>query len=607
MTRDDFKAMVDTIPKQPGVYKFLGDQDAILYVGKAKNLRNRLSSYFVDAKDKAFRTRTLIKNARRIDFTIVETESDALLLENTLIKQFQPRYNVMLKDDKSYTYICIKKEPFPRVFLTRRVFRDGSTYFGPYTSKFRLKTILELIKQLFPLRTCKLNLAADQISKGKYKVCLEYHIKNCMGPCEGLESPREYQHKIDQVANILKGNFGAVKAHFREEMQAHAENLEFEKAQQLKEKLEAFEDYQSKSTVVNPAIKDVDVFSICSDEKEAYVNYLKIVNGAIIQAHTQEMVKNLDEAEADLLAFVIPELRTRFNSIAPELILPFEVPVTEADLKVTVPKIGDKKKLLELSEKNGRYHMLLKQKERSSKASKQTPAERILRTLQQDLQMDSLPLHIECFDNSNIQGAYPVAACVVFKQAKPSKKDYRHFNIKTVEGPNDFASMEEVVFRRYKRLLEEGAELPQLIVIDGGKGQLGSAMKSLTQLDLHNRITVIGIAKRLEEIFFPGDPLPLYINKKSESLKLIQQIRNEAHRFAITFHRDKRSGDFTKTELTNIPGIGAKTAEKLLQTFGSIKKLKEASLAEVSTVAGPAVAKKIHEYFTAQASDPHQP
>lgn len=605
MTRDDFKAMVDTIPKQPGVYKFLGEQDCILYVGKAKNLRNRLSSYFVDAKDKAFRTRTLVKNARKIDFTIVETESDALLLENTLIKQFQPRYNVMLKDDKSYTYICVKKEPFPRVFLTRRVFRDGSTYFGPYTSKFRLKTILELIKQLFPLRTCKLNLAADQISKGKYKVCLEYHIKNCMGPCEGLESPEAYQHKIDQVANILRGNFGAVKAHFKAEMQGLAENLEFEKAQQIKEKLEAFEDYQSKSTVVNPAIKDVDVFSICSDEKEAYVNYLKIVNGAIIQAHTQEMVKNLDEAEPDLLAFVIPELRTRFNSIAPELILPFEVPVTEADLKVTVPKIGDKKKLLELSEKNGRYHMLLKQKERSSKVSKQTPTERILRTLQQDLQMDSLPLHIECFDNSNIQGAYPVAACVVFKQAKPSKKDYRHFNIKTVEGPNDFASMEEVVFRRYKRVLDEGGELPQLIVIDGGKGQLGSAMQSITRLNLQNRITVIGIAKRLEEIFFPGDPLPLYINKKSESLKLIQQLRNEAHRFAITFHRNKRSADFTKTELTTIPGIGSKTAEKLLQAFGSIKKLKTASVTDISEVAGLAVAKKIHHYFTTQASDPH--
>lgn len=602
MTKDDFKAVADTIPKQPGVYKFLGEQDSILYVGKAKNLRNRLSSYFVETKDKAFRTRTMVKNARRIDFTIVETEADALLLENTLIKQFQPRYNVMLKDDKSYSYICIKKEPFPRVFITRRVFRDGSTYFGPYTSRGRLKTILELIKHLFPLRTCKLNLSRQEIEKGKYKVCLEYHIKNCTGPCEGLEAPEVYQHRIDQVANILKGNFGAVKAHFREAMQNLAENLEFEKAQQIKEKLEAFEDYQSKSTVVNPTIKDVDVFSICSDEKEAYVNYLKIVNGAIIQAHTQELVKNLDEEETDLLSYVIPELRTRFNSISPELILPFEVPLIEAELKITVPRIGDKKKLLELSEKNGKYHMMLKQKAKVSKVNKQTPAERILRTLQQDLQMDTLPLHIECFDNSNIQGAYPVASCVVFKQAKPSKKDYRHFNIKTVEGPNDFASMEEVVYRRYKRLLEEDSELPQLIIIDGGKGQLGSAMKSLIKLDLQDRITTIGIAKRLEEIFFPGDPLPLYISKKSESLKLIQQLRNEAHRFAITFHRNKRSGDFTKTELTEIPGIGTKTADKLLQEFGSIKKLRETSVADMSAVVGMAAAKKIYQYFAKQIS-----
>ena len=602
MTKDDFKAVADTIPKQPGVYKFLGEQDSILYVGKAKNLRNRLSSYFVETKDKAFRTRTMVKNARRIDFTIVETEADALLLENTLIKQFQPRYNVMLKDDKSYSYICIKKEPFPRVFITRRVFRDGSTYFGPYTSRGRLKTILELIKHLFPLRTCKLNLSRQEIEKGKYKVCLEYHIKNCTGPCEGLEAPEVYQHRIDQVANILKGNFGAVKAHFRESMQNLAENLEFEKAQQIKEKLEAFEDYQSKSTVVNPTIKDVDVFSICSDEKEAYVNYLKIVNGAIIQAHTQELVKNLDEEETDLLSYVIPELRTRFNSISPELILPFEVPLIEAELKITVPRIGDKKKLLELSEKNGKYHMMLKQKAKVSKVNKQTPAERILRTLQQDLQMETLPLHIECFDNSNIQGAYPVASCVVFKQAKPSKKDYRHFNIKTVEGPNDFASMEEVVYRRYKRLLEEDSELPQLIIIDGGKGQLGSAMKSLIKLDLQDRITTIGIAKRLEEIFFPGDPLPLYISKKSESLKLIQQLRNEAHRFAITFHRNKRSGDFTKTELTGIPGIGTKTADKLLQEFGSIKKLRETSVADMSAVVGMAAAKKIYQYFAKQIS-----
>lgn len=598
MTTQDYKTIADTVPKQPGVYRFIGEEDEILYVGKAKVLRNRVASYFGERKGRAHRTRVMVKNAKRLEFTIVETESDALLLENTLIKKYQPRYNVMLKDGKSYSYICIKKERFPRVFITRRVIRDGSTYFGPYTSKFRLKIILDLIKQLFPLRTCTFNLSESNIGKGKFKVCLEYHIKNCKGPCEGLEAEEDYNKKIDQVKNILKGNFAGVVRHFKEEMQTHAMNLEFEKAQQIKDKLSAFEDYQSKSTVVSNTIRDVDVFSIASDEKEAYVNYMKVVNGAIIHTHIQELVKNLDDdSEGDLLSFVIPELRERFNSLAPEIIVQEEIPYTEEDVKITVPKIGDKKKLLELSAKNVKYYLLQKQKQEINKIKKQTSAERILTTLKNDLQMDRLPVHLECFDNSNIQGSNPVASCVVFKNAKPSKKDYRHFHIKTVEGPNDYASMEEVVYRRYKRLLEEEQPLPQLIVIDGGKGQLSAAMNSIIKLDLQGRITVIGIAKRLEEIFFPGDPLPLYIDKKSESLKLIQQARNEAHRFAITFHRNLRSKDFTSTELTEIPGIGDKTAQKLLSEFGSVKKIKEASKTDLVQVVSPKVVQKVWSYF----------
>mgnify|MGYP001357910311 CR=1 FL=1 len=596
MTFDDYKQLSDTLPQEPGVYRFLDEEDTILYVGKAKNLKNRVSSYFGDRKDMPFKTRTMVKHAHRLVFTIVETEADALLLENSLIKQHQPRYNVMLKDGKSYSYICIKNERFPRVFITRRVIRDGSTYFGPYTSKFRLKIILDLIKQLFPLRTCNLSLTEENITAGKFKVCLEYHIKNCQGPCEDLEDETSYNEKIDQIKNILKGNFGEVVRHFKNQMQGLAENLEFEKAQQLKDKLTAFEDYQSKSTVVSHSVRDVDVFSIASDEKEAYINYLRVVNGALIHIHTQELVKNLDDDERDLLEYAIPILRERFDSFAPELILPFEVEIAEK-LQITIPKIGDKKKLLELSEKNVQYHMLQKRRDEASKTRKQTPAERILRTLQNDLQMSELPMHLECFDNSNIQGSNPVSSCVVFKNAKPSKKDYRHYNVKTVKGPDDFASMEEVVYRRYRRLLDEGQPLPQLVIIDGGKGQLSAAMNSIRALGLEGKMTVIGIAKKLEEIFFPGDSVPLHINKKSESLKLIQQARNEAHRFAITFHRDQRSRNFLGTELTEIPGIGEKTADKLLQHFGSVKKLKEASFGEIATIAGSAVATKVRGYF----------
>ncbi len=600
MTNDDFKEIADTLPNQPGVYKFFDAKGKIIYIGKAKDLKKRVSSYFGSRKDRAHRTRTMVKNASYIKFTILETEADALLLENTLIKKFQPRYNVMLKDGKSYSYICIKKERFPRVFITRRVIRDGSTYFGPYTSKGRLKIILDLIKQLFPLRTCNYDLSPENIQKGKFKVCLEYHIKNCLGPCEGWEDEESYNEKIEQVKNILKGHFSAVTGHFKQKMQEYAANLEFEKAQNLKERLQAFEDYQSKSTVVSHKIQDVDVFSIASDEKEAYVNYLKVVNGAIIHTHTQELVKNLDEEEEDLLVYTISRLRERFNSISSEVILPYEVPVPDESYQVTVPKIGDKRKLLDLSLKNVKYYLLQKKKEEVSKTNRQTPSERILTTLQKDLNMDELPLHIECFDNSNIQGSNPVASCVVFKNAKPSKKDYRHFKIKTVVGPDDFASMEEVVHRRYRRLLQEDQKLPQLIVIDGGKGQLSSAVKSLELLGIKDKVTIVGIAKRLEEIFFPGDSVPLYINKKSESLRLIQHLRNEAHRFAITFHRNQRSKGFIGTELTEIPGIGEKTADKLLSHFGSVKKIKSASVAELSQVVSLSAAKKVKTFFANQ-------
>jgi len=596
MTLEDYYKISDTIPRQPGVYRFKDEDGTILYVGKAKDLKSRVSSYFGDRKDLPYKTRVMVRHADHLEFTIVETEADALLLENTLIKEHQPRYNVMLKDGKSYSYICIKNERFPRVFITRRVIRDGSTYFGPYTSKYRLKIILDLIKQLFPLRTCNYNLSEENIEAGKFKVCLEYHIKNCMGPCEGLEDEASYNEKIEQVSNILKGNFGEVVRHFKHQMQQLAENLDFERAQQLKEKLTAFEDYQSKSTVVSTKVRDVDVFSIASDEKQAYINYLRVVNGALIHIHTQELVKNLDDDERDLLEYAIPVLRERFDSFAPEVILPQEVELGE-DLQITVPKIGDKKKLLDLSQKNVDYYLKQKRRDEASKTRKQTPAERILRTLQQDLQMKELPMHIECFDNSNIQGSNPVSSCVVFKNAKPAKKDYRHYNVKTVEGPDDYASMEEVVYRRYRRLLNEGKSLPQLVIIDGGKGQLSAAMNSVRALGLEDKMTVIGIAKKLEEIFFPGDSVPLYINKKSESLKLIQQARNEAHRFAITFHRDQRSRNFLGTELTNIPGIGEKTADKLLQHFGSVKKIKQASFGEIATVTGGAVAKKLRTYF----------
>lgn len=594
MTTKEFRALQSSIPRSAGVYRFLTKDNHILYVGKAKNLRNRLASYFGYKKHQAFKTKSMVRHAHHIEFTIVPNEHDALLLENTLIKKNQPRYNVSLKDGKSYTYICIKNERFPRVFFTRRVVKDGSTYFGPYTSKYRTKIILDIIKKLFPLRTCKFNLSEENIAAGKFKVCLEYHIKNCKGPCEGLETEENYNAKIEQVKNILRGNFKQVRDYIQDEMKRLAANMQFEQAQEMKDKLSYLTDYQSRSTVVSTTIKDVDVFTIASDEKLAFVNYIKVVNGAVINAHTLEMEKNLDEDEGDILAYVIPVMREKFNSIAPEIILPAAVEVEDPNLKITIPQRGDKRKLLEMSRKNVKFFMLDKKKKA---LSRKTSSDRILETLQKDLNMSVKPVHIECFDNSNIQGSNPTSSCVVFKNAKPAKADYRHFKIKTVEGPNDFASMEEAVYRRYHRLLKENEPLPQLIIIDGGKGQLSSAMKSIHKLEIADRVTVIGIAKKLEEIYFPGDSVPLHIDKKSESLKLIQQARDEAHRFALRLHRTRRSNNFLNTELEKIPGVGQKTAEKLLTVFGSVKKVKQATFAALSEEIGNKKAMVVKEYF----------
>ena len=601
MTTEDYKKLSDSIPKDPGVYRFYDKEETILYVGKAKNLKNRLSSYFGNKKHQTHKTRTMVKNADHIDYTIVQTETDALILEATMIKKYQPRYNVMLKDGKTYSYICIKKERFPRVSATRQVIKDGSTYFGPYTSKYNTNIILDLIKKLFQLRTCTLNLNENAIDAGKYKVCLEYHIKNCKGPCENLESEKEYNQKIEQVKNILRGNFKPVKDYLQSEMEHYAELMKFEEAQLLKDKFQVFVNYQSKSTVVHTSITDLDAFSIASDEKHAYINYLKIINGAIINSDTVEIEKKLDEEDREILEFAIPAIREKFNSIAAEIAVPIEIDFVDPEVLITIPKRGDKRHVIELSEKNVKYFLFQKKREALNKIKRQTPAERILKTLQSDLQMDKIPFHIECFDNSNIQGTNPVASCVVFKNAKPSKRDYRKFNIKTVIGPDDFASMEEVVGRRYRRLVSEGESLPDLIIIDGGKGQLSSTVKILKELEILDKVTVIGIAKKLEEIFFPDDPIPLYINKKSESLVLIQQARNEAHRFAITFHRNQRSKNALGTELTNIEGIGIKTSEKLLKKYKSVARIKELAETEIADIVGNSAAKKIVTYFEKQA------
>ncbi len=585
---------ISTLPDNPGVYQFYDAAGKILYVGKAKNLKKRVSSYF-NKKQEYGKTRVLVKKIHTIKHIVVSTESDALLLENNLIKKLLPRYNVLLKDDKSYPWICIKNERFPRIFPTRKLIKDGSEYYGPYTSMKTVRTLLELVKSLYPLRTCNYDLSEEKIDAGKYKVCLEYHLGNCLGPCEGLQEEKEYSAQIEDIRQIIKGNLKSSLQSFRQQMMELADKMEFEKAQRVKDKIDILENYQAKSTVVNPKINNVDVFSIISDETHAYVNFLQLSHGAIIRSHTLEIKKKLEETDEELLQLAITEIRQRFHSRTKEIYLPFPVTVEE-DVKVTLPKLGDKRRILELSERNARFYRQDKLKQiKITDPDRHT--KRIMAQMKADLRLSVEPTHIECFDNSNIQGSNPVAACVVFKDGKPSKKDYRHFNIKTVEGPDDFASMEEVVFRRYKRLLNEDEPLPQLIVIDGGKGQLSSALKSLEALDLRGKIAIIGIAKRLEEIYFPEDPVPLYLDKRSESLKIIQQLRNEAHRFGITHHRNKRSKGAIGTELVGIEGIGEKTAEQLLKSFKSVKRIKEASVESLAESVGMAKAKKIYKSF----------
>lgn len=598
MQKTALELQIQTLPDSPGVYQYYDKDGKILYVGKAKNLKKRVSSYFNKIHDTA-KTNVLVKKIVTIKHIVVPTETDALLLENNLIKTLQPRYNINLKDDKSYPWICIKKEPFSRIFSTRRMVKDGSEYFGPYTSFKTVNTILELIKELYPLRTCNFDLSDSNIESGKFKVCLEYHIGNCKGPCEGYESLEEYQKQVNAIREILKGNFKESLKDFRKLMMDLAQQMHFEEAQKIKEKIEVLENYQSRSTIVNPRITNVDVFSIVSDESSAYVNFLQISHGSIIRSHTLEMKKKLQESDEELLELAVVELRERFQLLSKEVIVPFAVDLGE-NIKVTVPQLGDKKQILDLSERNAKFYRI-EQLKQLQIVDPDRHANRIMAQMKKDLHLPAEPRHIECFDNSNIQGTNPVSACVVFKDGKPSKKDYRHFNIKTVEGPNDFASMEEVVYRRYKRLLDEKESLPQLIIIDGGKGQLSSALKSLDDLGLRGKISIIGIAKRLEELFYPDDPVPLYLDKKSETLKVIQHLRNEAHRFGITHHRDRRSKGALNSSIESIPGIGEKTMLALIQHFKSVKRLKLATEKEISEVVGVSKAKKITDFYKSTA------
>jgi excinuclease ABC subunit C len=594
MLAPSLELQIQTLPDNPGVYQYYDKEDKILYVGKAKNLKKRVSSYFNKVHDNG-KTNVLVRKIVTIKHIVVSSEQDALLLENNLIKKLQPRYNVLLRDDKTYPWICIKKEPFSRIFPTRRMIKDGSEYFGPYTNFKTVNTILDLVKELYPLRTCNFDLASQNIDKGKFKVCLEFHIGNCKGGCEGYETAEHYQIQVNAIREILKGNFKESLKDFKSKMYEFASNMKFEEAQKVKEKIEVLENYQSRSTVLNPKISNIDVFSIVSDETMAYVNFLQIAHGAIIRSYTLELKKKLDETDEELLELAVVELRERFHLTSKEIVLPFALNLGET-IKVTVPQLGDKKHILELSERNAKYYRL-DQLKQIQIVDPERHTNRIMAQMQKDLRLSEEPRHIECFDNSNIQGTNPVAACVVFKDGKPSKKEYRHFNIKTVEGPNDFASMEEVVYRRYKRLLDENHPLPQLIIIDGGKGQLSSALKSIDDLGLRGKIAIIGIAKRLEELFYPGDSVPLYLDKKSETLKVIQFLRNEAHRFGITFHRDKRSKSALNSSIESIPGIGEKTMLTLIKHFKSVKRLKLATEKEISDVVGTSKAKKISDFY----------
>ncbi|MBF0694543.1 MAG: excinuclease ABC subunit UvrC [Flavobacterium sp.] len=594
MENPSLALQIQTLPDSPGIYQYYDKDDRILYVGKAKNIKKRVSSYFNKTHDSG-RIRVMVRKIVTIKHIVVLTETDALLLENNLIKKLQPRYNVLLKDDKTYPWICIKKEPFSRIFSTRNKINDGSEYFGPYTNFKTVYTILDMIRELYPLRTCNYDLSQNNIQSGKYKVCLEFHIGNCKGPCEAYESLADYQHQVDAIREILKGNFKESLRDFKKKMSVLASEMRFEEAQKLKEKIDVLEKYQARSMVANPRLTNIDVFSITSDESAAFVNFMQISHGSIIRSHTLELKKKLEETDEELLELAIVELRERFGLLSREIVVPFPVEVG-ANLKITVPQFGDKKNLLDLSLRNAKFFRM-EQLKQLQIVDPDRHTNRIMSQMKTDLRLSTEPRHIECFDNSNIQGTNPVAACVVFKDGKPCKKEYRHFNIKTVEGPNDFASMEEVVYRRYKRLLEENQPLPQLIIIDGGKGQLSSALKSLELLDLRGKIAIIGIAKRLEELFYPDDPVPLYLDKKSETLKVIQQLRNEAHRFGISHHRDKRSKSALQTSVETIPGIGEKTMLTLIKHFKSVKRMTQASEKEISEVVGVSKAKKIVDFY----------
>ena len=590
------KTIIRTLPDKPGVYQFLDEKDKVIYIGKAKSLKKRVSSYFSKDTGQSGKTTVMVKKIAGIQHVVVDTELDALLLENNLIKKYQPRYNVNLKDDKSFPWLCIKNERFPRIFSTRHVIHDGSEYYGPYASVKLMNTLLDLIRQLYPLRTCKFSLSEKNIRAKKFKVCLEYHLGNCKGPCEGLQAEEDYNESIAEIREIIKGNISNVVSNLRKLMKQYADLLAFEKAQVVKEKLNMLERYQSKSLVVNPRINNVDVFSIISDQESAYVNYLRIINGAIVQAHTIEMKKKLDETDSELLTLAVADLRQRFESDSQELILPFNLDFKFPAIIVTIPKIGDKKQLLDLSERNAKYYKLEKRKQMEL-VDPERHTKRILSTMMKDLRLPELPIHIECFDNSNIQGDYPVAAMVCFKNAKPSKADYRHFNINTVAGHNDYASMEEVILRRYKRIVEEQQTLPQLIIIDGGKGQLSSAVGILEKIGLRGKISIIAIAERLEELYFPNDPVPLHIDKKSETLRLIQYMRDEAHRFGITHYRKKHEKGVIKSTLTEIDGIGEGYAKKLLYKFKSVKRIGEASLEELQQAIGKVKGKQVYDFF----------
>lgn len=592
---DQLKKVLASVPEQPGVYKYFDDFDQLLYIGKAKNLKKRVSSYFTKHHDHR-KTRVLVSKIERIDVTVVDTEMDALLLENNLIKEFQPRYNVNLKDDKSFPFIRITKERFPRVFPVRNPVKDGSEYFGPYTSVRMMHVLLDFIRQIYPVRNCNLLLSEENIRAGKFRICLEYQIGNCTGPCENLETEDVYNERIEAIRNILRGNLTEVKDNLRKVMNKAAEELRFEQAHQFKEKLKLVENFQARSTIVNNRIHNVDVFSVAEEGNFAFVNFLKVANGMIIQTQTIEYRKKLDESPEELLELAIAEIRNRYHSTAKEIIVPFELELEEDEWVFTVPKAGDKKKLLDLSVKNALFY----KREKLNQYEKLNPdlrTDRLMDRMQNDLRLKEQPRHIECFDNSNMQGSFPVSACVVFKNGKPAKKEYRHFNVQTVSGPNDFATMEEVITRRYSRLLAENEALPQLIVVDGGKGQLSSAAEALKKVGIYERLAVIGIAKRLEEIYYPEDPLPLYLDKSSETLKIIQQMRDEAHRFGITHHRKRRLKGSLKTELVDIEGVGDQTAADLLRVFRSVKKIRESSLEELSSVIGMHRAERVYAHF----------